>query len=34
MGKKTQLSFYTKECEIKSDFYTNQSIFVLLYKEV
>ena len=30
---KKQVSFYAKASDVKSAFYTNQSIFVLLYKE-
>jgi hypothetical protein len=32
--KKKQVSFYAKASNVKSAFYTNQPIFVLLYKEV
>ena len=32
--KKKQGSFYAKVSDVKSAFYTNQPIFVLLYKEV
>ena len=31
--KKKQASFYAKASDVKSAFYTNQPIFVLLYKE-
>ena len=31
--QKKQVSFYAKTSDVKSDFYTNQPIFVLLYKE-
>ena len=31
--KKKQVSFYAKTSDVKSAFYTNQPIFVLLYKE-
>ena len=31
--KKRKESFYAKNSEIKSDCYTNRTIFVLLYKE-
>jgi hypothetical protein len=30
---KKQVSFYAKASDVKSSFYTNQPIFVLLYKE-
>jgi hypothetical protein len=32
-GKQKNMSFYTKASNVKSAFYTNQPIFVLLYKE-
>ena len=32
--KKKQGSFYAKASDVKNAFYTNQPIFVLLYKEV
>ena len=32
--KKKQACFYAKASDVKSTFYTNQPIFVLLYKEV
>ena len=31
--REKKVSFYTKASEVKSVFYTNQPIFVLLYKE-
>ena len=31
--KKKKVSFYAKASDVKSAFYTNQSIFVLLYEE-
>jgi hypothetical protein len=31
--KKRKVSFYAKVSDVKSAFYTNQPIFVLLYKE-
>jgi hypothetical protein len=31
--QKKQVSFYAKTSDVKSAFYTNQPIFVLLYKE-
>ena len=32
-GKKKKVSFYAKANDVNSVFYTNQPIFVLLYKE-
>jgi hypothetical protein len=31
---KKQLNFYVKEGEVKSIYYSNQSIFLFIYKEV
>jgi hypothetical protein len=31
--QKKQVSFYAKASDVKSAFYTNQPIFILLYKE-